>query len=240
MAPALVLIHSPLVGPLTWQSTADRLRARGFRVVLPSLAGVFAAGPPFYPKLADRVAEAVHANVPTLPLVLVGHSGAGALLPAIAAACSGEVEAAVLVDAILPHPGASWFDTAPPNLTEHLRSLAADGWLPPWDDWFPPGTLEGLLPDSGLRERFVGELPRLPLAYFEERAPTTPDRIPRHAYLQLSDAYQQLADEAERRGWPTRRQSADHLAMLTQPEQVVQELVQLVEELPPQLNSVAR
>src|SRR5919201_2451909 len=157
-APALVLIHSPLVGPLTWQPSGDLLQARGFPVVVPSLAGVLDTGPPFYPKLAARVAEAVHATVPALHLVLVGHSGAGALLPAVAAACSGVVEAAVFVDAILPHPGATWFDTAPASLQEHLRGLATHGWLPPWDRWFPPDTLEPLLPDSSLRARFVAEL----------------------------------------------------------------------------------
>ena len=132
--------------------------------MVPSLAGVLDAGPPYYPKLAGRVAEAVHATVPALPLVLVGHSGAGALLPAIAAACSGGVEAAVFVDAVLPHPSATWLETAPASLGEQLRRLATDGWLPPWGQWFPPGTLELLLPDAALRARFVAELPRLPLA----------------------------------------------------------------------------
>jgi hypothetical protein len=174
----------------------------------------------------------VHASVPAQPLVLVGHSGAGALLPSVAAACSGVIEAAVFVDAILPHPGATWFDTAPASLREHLRGLATDGWLPPWDQWFPPGTLEPLLPDSAPRGRFLAQLPRLPLAYFEERAPAIPDRIRRHAYLQLSDAYQEAADVAERRGWPTQRETADHLAMLTRPDLVVQHLVQLVQHVP--------
>ena len=54
------------------------------------------------------------------------------------------------------------------------------------------------------------------------------DRIPRQAYLQLSEPYARAADEAERRGWPTRRESADHLAMLTQPELVVGHLVRLL------------
>ena len=130
--PALVLIHSPLVGPLTWQPSRDLLQARGFPVVVPSLAGVVDAGPPYYPKLAARVAEAVHATVPGLPLVLVGHSGAGALLPSVAAACSSAIEAAVFVDAVLPHPSATWLETAPASLGEHLRRLATDGWLPPW------------------------------------------------------------------------------------------------------------
>jgi hypothetical protein len=231
-APALVLIHSPLVGPLSWQLSRDLLQARGFSVVAPSLAGVVDAGPPYYSRLAARVAEVVHVEAPALPLVLVGHSGAGALLPSIAAACS-DVEMAVFVDALLPHPGLTWFETAPASLGEHLRSLATDGRLPPWDQWFPPGTLDALLPDVDVRMRFVVELPRLPLAYFEERAPAIPDRIRRSVYLQLSDAYQQAADEAERRGWPTRRETADHLALLTRPELVAEHLVRLVQHLIP-------
>ncbi len=230
-APALVLIHSPLVGALTWRPCIGLLQARGFRVVVPSLAGVVDDGQPYYSKLAARVAEVVRADRPAGPLVLIGHSGAGALLPAVAAACPSVVEAAVLVDAILPHPGASWFDTAPPALREHLRNLATDGWLPPWDQWFPPGTLDLLLPDPDPRARFVAELPRLPVAYFEERAPVVPDQARQHAYLQLSEAYQDVADEAERRGWPTLREAVDHLAMLTRPESVVSQLGRLIGRL---------
>jgi hypothetical protein len=226
--PTFVLIHSPLVGALSWQASADRLRARGLTVVVPSLAGVFDGGPPYYPKLAARVAETVRVSVAARPLVLVAHSGAGALLPAVAAALTDVVAAAMFIDAILPHPGATWFETAPPSLGEHVRSLAQEGWLPPWDQWFPPGTLDPLLPDPALRGRFLAQLPRVPLAYFEERAPVIGDRIPRQAYLQLSEPYARAADEAERRGWPTRRESADHLAMLTQPELVVGHLVRLL------------
>jgi hypothetical protein len=230
-APVFVLIHSPLVGPLTWRPTRDLLRARDVPVVVPSLAGAADGGPPYYPKLAARVAKVVRAARPAESLVLVGHSGAGALLPAVAAACDSTVEAAVFVDAILPHPGASWFDTAPPALRQHLRDLAAAGRLPPWHQWFPPGTLDALLPDPDLRSRFITELPRLPAAYFEERAPVVPDRARRCGYLQLSAAYQDVADEAERRGWPTLREAADHLAMLTRPGLILDRLARLVERL---------
>lgn len=230
-APVFVLIHSPLVGALTWRPTGDLLQARGFTVVVPSLAGVLDDGPPYYQKLASRVAEVVRAERPAEPLVLVSHSGAGALVPAVAAACDGVVEAAVFVDAILPHPGASWLDTAPPALREHLRALASDSWLPPWHQWFPPGTLDALLPDLDLRSRFITELPRLPVAYFEERAPVVPYLPPRYGYLQLSGAYQDVADEIERRGWPTLREAADHLAMLTRPELILDRLARLVELL---------
>ena len=159
--PTFVLIHSPLVGALSWQASADRLRARGLTVVVPSLAGVFDGGPPYYPKLAARVAETVRVSVAARPLVLVAHSGAGALLPAVAAALADVVAAAMFIDAILPHPGATWFETGPPSLGEHVRSLAQEGWLPPWDQWFPPGTLDPLLPDPALRGRFLAQLPRV-------------------------------------------------------------------------------
>lgn len=230
-APVLVLIHSPLVGPLTWEPAADRLQALGYQVVVPSLHGAVGTSQPYYRKLASRVAQVIDEDPSALagPLTLVGHSGAGALLPAVAEGTGTPVEAAVFVDAILPHPGTSWFDTAPVALRTQLRELASGGWLPPWHQWFPPEAVAAELPDPGLRARFVAELPRPPLAYFEERAPVV-ERWPppRCGYLQLSDAYREVADEAERRGWPTLREPASHLAMLTRPEAVSGMLDRLV------------
>src|SRR5271170_1235421 len=101
----LVLVHSPLVGPLTWEPTAKRLRQMGYQVLVPSLAGIVGGAPPYYRKLAGRAADAAGTGP-----VLVAHSGAGALLPAIAE--QTQARAAIFVDAILPHPGLSWFDTA--------------------------------------------------------------------------------------------------------------------------------
>jgi hypothetical protein len=232
-APVLVLIHSPLVGPLTWQPAAERLRARGLTVVVPSLAGAADSGPPYYPRLAARVAEAVRAARPEGSLVLVGHSGAGPLLPAVAAACGGEAGAAVFVDAGLPHPGASWLETAPSALGEHLRRLAAGGRLPPWNEWFPPEALTPLLPDPDQRARFVAELPRLPVGYLEEPAPPGAAPARRCAYLQLSAPYGPAADEAKRRGWPTLREEGDHLAPLTRPAWIAGRLTVLVDRLAP-------
>jgi thioesterase domain-containing protein len=192
---------------------ADHLRQQGRRVVVPALA---ADSPPYHRKFAESVGRAV---ADSGPVVLIGHSGAGALLPEIAAVLDAQVAAAVFVDAVLPRPEASWFDTAPAELREHLAGLARDGRLPPWHEWFPPGAVESLLPGRELRERFVAELPRLPVAYFQEPAPATRLDID-CAYVRLSAPYDGAADEAERLGWWVRRLDADHLAMLTQPEQI--------------------
>ena len=53
---------------------------------------------------------------------------------------------AIYADAILPHPGHSWFDTAPADMRERLRAGALMGELPPWNEWWPPGALERLIP----------------------------------------------------------------------------------------------
>jgi hypothetical protein len=228
-APVLVLIHSPLVGSLSWQPAADRLRAQGHRVVVPPLADVLSGQPPLYEHVGARTAAVVAQEAPTAQgAILVGHSGAGALLPSVAGALRCPVRRSIFVDAILPHPNQSWLDTAPPPLQETVRGMARDGVLPSWHLWFPPGTIERLIPDPVLRERFVVGLPQVPLAYFEEVAPMLPERVGSMGYLRLSAAYDAVADEAERRGWPTLREDADHLSILTAPDWIVDRLIALI------------
>ncbi|MFD4249663.1 alpha/beta hydrolase [Amycolatopsis thermoflava] len=209
-----VLVHSPLVGPQTWQRVAAELRSRGHRVATPSLVAALDGPGPYYPRLFDAVTE---------PGTLVVHSGAGALVPGIAARTGAP--RAVFVDALLPHPGRSWFDTVPPELAQRLRDLATDGRLPPWHEWFPPGTVEDLLPDPGTRDEFLAGLPRVPLAYFTEPAPAEAE--PPSAYLQLSAAYDEEAREAAERGWPVQRLDAHHLAPLTDPATIAAALERL-------------
>lgn len=223
-----VLIHSAVVGSFTWRPCAEALRGRGLRVIVPSLGDVLAsAQPSYYRALSRRVVEEIGAVAPDEAVVLVAHSGAGSLVPAIVDAMSviGRT-AAVFVDAVLPHDGASFLEAAPAAVAEQLRGLAHDGMLPRWDRWFPPAVLERLLPDPMLRSRFVADLPEtVPLAYFDERAPAT-DRwssVP-CGYLRLSGAYEGAAAEAERRGWPTIKVEADHLALLTRPAEIAVEL----------------
>ena len=61
------------------------------------------------------------------PVTLVAHSGAGALVPAVVAAVPGAVGSVVFVDATLPYPGRTWFDSAPVELVDRLRELAGEG-----------------------------------------------------------------------------------------------------------------
>ena len=215
----LVLLHSPLVGPSTWMAVAPLLQARGHGVAVPDLTPIMAEDGPYYPALAEAAAAAI-----SDPAVLVAHSGAGALIPAVAALKA--VKSAVFVDALLPHPGDSWFAGVPEALGARLRAMAKDGKLPPWHAWWPKGAMETLLPDRKTGAAFLSEQTELPLAYFEERAPDAVLRTP-SAYLQLSDAYAGDADSAAAEGWPVARLGLHHLAMLTHASQIAAAIEEL-------------
>lgn len=225
----LVLLHSPLLGPLSWQAVAQALSARGLAAEAPAWSGLLEVGGDFYPGLAEGLARTLDAAT-AQPAVLVAHSGAGALIPSVVAAAETPIEGVIFADAILPHPGKSWFETAPAGLSAQLRDGAQQGMLPAWDAWWPPGALERLVPDETLRHALVAELEPLPAAYFEETAPNLGLGVP-CAYLRLSGAYEEEARQAVRRGWPVVRLPMHHLAMLTQAEAVAGALESLAQAL---------
>jgi pimeloyl-ACP methyl ester carboxylesterase len=220
----LLFVHSPVVGPSTWTGTAEALRRNGFRAAIPDLTSVVARGGPYYPALAAAAADSVAAVIDpdgADPVVVIGHSAAGALLPAVAEAVGDRTRAAIFVDAILPQPGRSWFDTAPPEQAAQLRELAVDGLLPRWDEWFPPGVLEELVPDPAVRQRLLAEIPRLPIAYFDEPAPRARFAEPvACAFVRLGAPFDRAADKAARLGWWVARRGWDHLRMLSDPDAV--------------------
>ena len=214
--PRFVLLHSPLLGPMAWRPVAVELERRGQAVETPAWPQLSTIVDDFYATLADDLAARLDGDGG--PLLLVAYSGAGALVPALASRLTAPVAGVILVDAILPHPGHSWFDTAPADMRERLRAGAQMGELPSWDEWWPPGALERL------------ELEPLPLAYFEEVAPPEVLTGPT-AYLQLSGAYDGEGVAAGRYGWPLVRLPLHHLAMLTNPEPVAAALESLAQRL---------
>jgi len=183
----------------------------------------------FYADLAAAAAAAIAAEGEE-PAILALHSAAGELAPSIAAALGAALAGVIFVDAILPHPGRSWLDTAPAALREQLTAGAQQGLLPAWDGWWPPGALEKLAPDADLRAALIAELEPLPLAYFEEVAPEITFDAP-CAYLQLSGAYEEEGRRAVRLGWPVVRLPATHLAPATQPRAVATALETLTDRL---------
>jgi hypothetical protein len=82
----VVLLHSPLVGVESWGALPGALARGGVAVLAPRVDGD--DRPPYARRYAEAAAAAVLAAAtrPAPRLVLVGHSGAGPLLPAVGAA----------------------------------------------------------------------------------------------------------------------------------------------------------
>ncbi len=225
MVARLLLVHSPLVGCATWDPVAADLAGGGYEVGVPDLTGTVAAGPPY----CLRQAEAIARSALGQPAILIGHSGAGPLLAA-AGAMIDQVQGYLFVDAGLPVPGQTWMETVPPDLAAQLREMAdAQGWLPPWPQWWGDEALAELIPDPGVRRHFAAGCPRLPLAMFEEVHPPAPQWPDAPAsYLQLSAAYGDEAAKARELGWPVAERMSHHLAPLTDPALVAELLRELL------------
>jgi pimeloyl-ACP methyl ester carboxylesterase len=225
--PIFVLIHSPLVGPTAWSPVADELARRGREALVPSLRSVPDPAAPHWRQLSEAVRAATAETAD--PVVLVGHSAGGLLLPTIAEALIAEVAALVFVDSFLPPPGGS-LRLAPPEFMGQLRALAADGVLPPWSSWLGEDAMRELVPDERLRAALEAEMPRLPLSYFEASVPLPDgwDARPCTYLLFTPEPYGQSAADARGRGWPVAEVAGvRHLAMATEPIAVTEALLEL-------------
>lgn len=227
--PTIVLVHSPFLGPASLRPLADALAARGRATVLLDLRVTVAAAP-VHARMIGSFADALSEAELTGSVVLVGHSGAGPLLPGFADTLDEPVAGLVFLDAGLPTPGLSWRDTAPSGLFDQLRAKSRDGLLAPWPDWFAQDPLPRLVPDTVLRAQIAEEVPEVPVAFLKEARPSAQWSGPA-AYLQLSDAYHQDLAAARRLGWPVHRLDSNHLAPATEPDLVAGALLNLLARL---------
>jgi hypothetical protein len=228
--PRLALIHSPLTSALMWRGVADALAPRGFAALCVKLPESQHLHPPYWLVHAATSAEALPEDG---DVVLVAHSGAGVLLPAIARFAvnrsrSARIVACVFVDCDLPRDGCSRFELMDAASAADLRGRSRDGWLPRWT----AEQLAPLIADAAQRTAFVAELPRAPVEMYEEAIPV-PDDWPNVpvGYVELSPFYRDAVDAARRAGWPMRSLGGHHLLPLTEPARVADALLELVDAL---------
>jgi hypothetical protein len=225
----IVLLHSPLAGPGTWEPVARELVRRGHEVLRPELADAQGSGLPFWRQHAESAARELRPRLGDRPPVLAGHSGAGPLLPAVRQALGRPVAAYAFVDAGLPRDGASRLDLLAEEalgwIEEFRRHLASGGRFPEWTE----EQLRPLIPDPELRRAAVQGLRPRGLAFFEEPIPVFagwPDAP--CVYLQLSAAYAIPAARVQSAGWPFRRIEGGHFHLLAAPEQTADALLELL------------
>jgi hypothetical protein len=208
-----LLVHPPLLGPAVLGPLGDVLRSRGRDVALPDLRSAVdrSAGWP------GRWSEAAALMGPAE--TVVGFSGAGVTLPAVAVAV-GAVRV-VWLDAHMP--ARSGETVADDDIRSRIPSLIGpDGRIADWTTWWGPDALDELIPDAGLRAAVRAEGHRLPGDFYDVAVPV-PERWPEGGarYVQLSAAYDDAAAEARARGWAvTGSRDGNHLDVATDPERV--------------------
>lgn len=232
---AFVLVHSPLIGPVTWQPVAEELRGRDVVAVVPDLLddGL----PPFWRQHARSVVSTIAEEVaPGLPLVLVAHGDAGQLLGVMGPVLRDagyRVAAEVLVDAGLPPGGHSRLeqleDEAPVFAEQLQDAFDGGGGFPTWTD----ESLRPFITDESWRRAVLDEVRHQPPAFWTEEIPTPlnwPD-VPVGALL-LSDDYAATERAANEHGWPARRISdGNHFAAFQDAGRVADELLTVTDEL---------
>lgn len=224
MSDVYILIHSPLVGPLTWNLVAEQMRQRGIEVIVPTLSDAADSNEPFWKQHAESAA-ALH--IPQdRRVILVAHSGAGPLLPVIRQSLANPVNAYVFVDAGLPRNGASRLDLMksedPAWAAQFQEELERGGSFPNWtfED------LQEVIPEETLRKQMVAEIHPRGLPFFTEPIPVFeewPDAP--CAYIKFSPPYQGAAEQARQAGWLTYELEAGHFHMLVDAKTVTDLIV---------------
>ena len=190
------------------------------------------ASPPGRVDPGAFVDAAVEANLAAGPLgpddqvVVVGHSGAGVLLPSIAMGLATPRRAIVFVDAGLPpYEGATSVGGA---FLTPLRRMAVGGVVPRWSTWWGAGAMAALVADEHRRAEIEAQLEPTPLAFFE-----APVDVPAGwydlplAYVRFGATYRREADIAASWGWPVVEHPGTHLAIVNEPEAVARIVVDL-------------
>ncbi len=226
------LIHSPLVGALTWQLVCSEMEKRGLEAIVPTLLDHPNSTQPYWQQHAESVAKSLTGIPQNRSIVLVAHSGAGPLLPIIRQALSHAMSAYVFVDAGIPRNGASRLDLMKfqdQQWGEQFHQALLHGeQFPMWDE----DDLREVIPEDELRRKMMAEIHPRSLSFFTEPIPVFagwPDAP--CAYIKFSTPYDWDARQARQAGWPVREVNAGHFHMLVAPTVVTDVIVEAVQEL---------
>ena len=220
----VLVLPSPLLGPAAYGPFARALGSRGAPAAVAGLPdGVLTP--------AAVLAGFVDQLTTSGASLVVAHSNAGYLVPALRAAVP--VAGVVFVDAALPSTPGGTTLLAPAAFGELVAGLPRDdGLLPPWPLWWDPADVVPLFPSRDWLARVTDEAPRLPPSWF-----TTPVEVPAGwkerpaAYLGFGATYAEELTVAREAGWPVQVLDGHHLHLLSEPAATADAVLALGEQL---------
>ena len=232
-----VLVHGAWHGAWCWDEVADRLRAEGEHVVVPTLTGLgeradeMSASITLDTFVAD-VAEAIERGSLN-EVVLVGHSFAGAVVLGVADRMPRRLRSVILLDALVLGSGESAFGTMAPELVEARRRAVAehgDGVAMP----VPPPTAFGVADDHPAAARLRARLTPHPVGTYESPAhlryaignglPTTYVRCTAPDYEPTTPSWRRAQQQP---GWRVIELTTGHDAMITAPDRLARLLCEV-------------
>ena len=212
----------------------EALAVEGVQSVVPELARSEDGREPHFVQHADSAAAVLRRIRDEF--ILVGHSGAGPLLPQIARLTARRPLAYIFVDAGLPDPirprkgGGSFAVQIDQLLQDRHR-------YPEWTDL----DLAELIPDKARRQTILSELRPQGAAFWNEAVPSGdswPDAPCGYLRFGSNPSYDDAVDEARRRGWPVKVMPGGHFHLVVDPVAVATALLLISREL--QVPLVAR
>jgi len=232
--PPFVLVHGAWHGGWCWRKVVPLLRAAGHPVYAPTLTGV---GDRAH-LLTREVNLFTHVRDVAQVLefedlhgaILVGHSYAGMVVPAVAAQAGGRVGRLIHLDAYVPKPGTSTFDNMSPKFVERWRQVVTtkgEGWkVPPLLDAKAMG-----ITDASDAEWVNARLRPMPLGAFDQKVSFDAaklEHLPR-AYVRCAgfSGFAPIAQKAREQGFELREVPAGHDAMVAAPEELAKALLAL-------------
>ena len=227
-----ILVAGPVVRASSWEPTARRLREEGHHVQTPDVLANRDA-PPAWSTFTSHLLERI---TPCSEPILIGHSSAGPLVADLATKlpCRG----IIIVDGDIP-PLQGAASPGRPALRDFIKSLAdADGTLPIYSRWFAGDAqrearvgLDVLARDPVAFAEFENELIRFPADWFDDTIELANwDHIPA-GFIQTSPFYDEVATEAQRRGWPVVRLQGTHLHPTLSPAETASAILSISQQL---------
>ena len=213
-----ILIHSPLVGTESLVPLRDALNETSVRACVVALNNeARGADEPYIRFHVECVHRSIRDNRSSAPFVVVGHSGAGSILPVLRSSLPPETKM-VFVDASIPIDGNSRFDALPNEAAAQFNASARDGLLGPlWTD----DDLMNEIPDPMKRERIVQQLSPMPVGVYEEPIPVPEGSLDgNHLFVLLTEHYRQSFIRAQRLGWTVVERLGRHFDVVNDPHEV--------------------